>query len=278
MTDVLGTCTAWGDGVCVVAPEAGPPVEIAIADIVSGKPVPPRPSVRHRISPADAEAHVAALWPHLETQPLGGWTLRTDPAPEGRLRRRANSCLAMGDPGMPVAEADDAIRAFYDARNRPRWVQVELGSEHELALRDLGWAPFGSGDAHFQIAPVARALRACDAGLRRLPRGQDAAGAAMTPRYQEIGDQVRVTLGDGLATGDATYADDWLGLHGVEVDPAHRRRGLAHAVIAALLDWGAERGATTAWLHVETVNAPAITLYERLGFVTHHTCRYLALD
>ena len=50
MTDVLGVCTAWGDGRCVVAPETGPPVEIAIADIVSGKPVPPRPSVRHRVS------------------------------------------------------------------------------------------------------------------------------------------------------------------------------------------------------------------------------------
>jgi hypothetical protein len=43
MTDVVGMCTAWGDGVCVVAPESGPPVTIAIADIVSGKPVPPRP-------------------------------------------------------------------------------------------------------------------------------------------------------------------------------------------------------------------------------------------
>src|SRR6188472_1688067 len=45
MTDVLGVCTAWADGVCVVAPSSGgPPVTIRIADIVSGKPVPPRPS------------------------------------------------------------------------------------------------------------------------------------------------------------------------------------------------------------------------------------------
>ncbi|HEU5456401.1 MAG TPA: hypothetical protein VFU85_12020, partial [Nocardioides sp.] len=49
MTDLLGVCTAWGEGRCVIRPESGEPVEIALADIVSGKPVPPRPSVRHRV-------------------------------------------------------------------------------------------------------------------------------------------------------------------------------------------------------------------------------------
>src|SRR5690242_9497064 len=43
MTDLLGTCVSWGEGRCVIQPEAGEPVEIALADIVSGKPVPPRP-------------------------------------------------------------------------------------------------------------------------------------------------------------------------------------------------------------------------------------------
>ena len=37
--DLLGTCLSWGDGECVVAPESGEPVRIALADIVSGKPV-----------------------------------------------------------------------------------------------------------------------------------------------------------------------------------------------------------------------------------------------
>ena len=107
---------AWGDGVCVVQPESGDPVEIAIGDIVSGKPVPPRPSVRMRVSARDAELHTASLWPTVETAPLGEWVLRTDTAPVGRLRRRGNSCLAMGDPGMAVDEAAALIRRFYDER------------------------------------------------------------------------------------------------------------------------------------------------------------------
>ena len=108
MTDVLGVCTAWGDGRCVVAPEAGPPVEIAIADIVSGKPVPPRPSVRHRVSTRDAEEHTLSLFAGLETERLGDWVLRTVPVLEGRLVKRANSCLAIGDPGLDADRGCDA--------------------------------------------------------------------------------------------------------------------------------------------------------------------------
>jgi len=63
MTDVLGVCTSWGHGECVVVPESGEPVTIRLADIVSGKPVPPRASVRHRVSPLQAQLRALALWP-----------------------------------------------------------------------------------------------------------------------------------------------------------------------------------------------------------------------
>jgi GNAT superfamily N-acetyltransferase len=231
------------------------------------------------VSAADAESHVAALWPHLETEPLGAWTLRSDPAPVGRLRRRGNSCLAMGDPGLPFAEAEARIRAFYTARDRPVLAQVELGSAVEDEFRAAGWEPLGNGDAHFLIASLPRALRTCNAVLMSDSGRSSTHYPTPTPRYSETGaGQVTVELVDGdtvAATGAATYQRDWLGLHGLEVHPDHRRRGLGTAAIAALLEWGAEQGATTAWLHVETDNAPAEALYERLGFARHHTCRYL---
>ena len=40
--------------------------------------------------------------------------------------------------------------------------------------------------------------------------------------------------------------------------------------MAALLEWGAERGATTAYLQVLGHNAPALALYDAMGFTTHH--------
>jgi GNAT superfamily N-acetyltransferase len=74
----------------------------------------------------------------------------------------------------------------------------------------------------------------------------------------------------------AACRGDWVGFRSIEVHPEHRRRGLGLAVMDALLEWGAEQGATTAYLQVLGDNAPALALYERLGFVTHHAYRYLS--
>jgi ribosomal protein S18 acetylase RimI-like enzyme len=92
---------------------------------------------------------------------------------------------------------------------------------------------------------------------------------------EELPTRLTVSLPDGTARGAASLDGDWLCLHSLEVHPDHRRRGLARQVLAELLDWGASRGARTAWLHVESDNAPALGLYEGLGFRTHHLNRYL---
>ncbi len=268
-TDLLGVCTSWSDRDCVIRTESGADVRVALADIVSGKPVPPRPSVRHRVSVREAEQHTATLFPGLATESLGEWQLRHEPQPQGRPRKRANSCLAIGEPGRPLAEAADAVRGFYTARARPALAQVELGSPVEEGLGDLGWTVVPGGDAHFLLAPVAQVRR-------RL------AGVEMPPRVRLVtdGSQVSAFAGDldgpDWAVGHAGVDGDWIGVHGLVVEPAYRRRGLARAVMAELLDWGAEQGARTAWLHVETDNEPAAALYQGLGFAVHHTCRYLA--
>lgn len=264
-TDLLGVCLAWSAEGCVVQPEEGAAVTIPLELIVSGKPVPPRPPVRHRVSATDAEAHVASLWPDLEVEPLGGWRLRAHATVR---RRRATSCLALGDPGLPFAEAEAAIRRFYADRALPPRAQVELGSDQEAAFLDAGWRPMGDGDAHFQLASVAR--------VRRLLRSAPPPEGEPVPEVSAVRKRVQVDLGHAAVSG--ALDGDWLGIHGLLVDPAYRRRGLAHAALDALVEWGAEQGATTAWLHVETDNAPAIALYESLGFATHHTCRYLVTD
>jgi ribosomal protein S18 acetylase RimI-like enzyme len=79
------------------------------------------------------------------------------------------------------------------------------------------------------------------------------------------------------AKGRVAVEGDWAGITDVWVSPEHRRRGLAAVVMEAMLDWSAERGGTTAYLQVRGDNPPALALYERLGFRTHHTYRYLSL-
>lgn len=265
-TDVLGTCTAWGEDSLTIEREGHGPVVVPLAEVVTGKPVPPRASVRARVGDRDAEGHGLGLWPDMERVDLGSWVLRARPAGAGdRPRKRANSALAMGDPGIPLADATEEVRGFYDARGQVPMVQVAQGSEPERWFARLGWEVVPGGDSHFQVAPVSRALRSA---------GRGTADARLT----ESGSSCTVEVGDPAvaARGEAHLDGDWLGLHTLQVDPARRREGLGTAVVAELLDWGASRGATTAWLHVEVGNVPALALYERLGFVIHHSDRYLA--
>jgi ribosomal protein S18 acetylase RimI-like enzyme len=196
----------------------------------------------------------------VERVALGEWEIRTDPAPVDRLRKRANSCLAIGEPDRPFDAAAEAIRSFYAERDRQALAQVLVGSAEEEAFLAAGWRLVVPGEAELRLASLATTRRG-------LPRGDDAEVELI-----EDGPRVRVVVGH--SRGDAALDGSWLGVHSMVTDPSYRRQGFARRVLAALAGWGAEQGATTLWLHVETDNAPAIALYEGLGVRTHHVCRY----
>ena len=145
-----------------------------------------------------------------------------------------------------------------------RWSQVELGSEPDSAFAELGWTAVPGGDAHFLVTSLAMATRS--------------AGRDTDVVLEEDGPRVRVVRSiDGREIGSGRGAARRR-LAG-RARPRGRAastgaRGHATAMMAALLEWGAERGATTVWLHVETDNEPALALYGGLGFRIHHTNRY----
>ncbi|VXC00243.1 conserved hypothetical protein [Nocardioides sp. AX2bis] len=267
MTDLLGVCTSWGDQECVVQPESGPAVTIRLVDVVSGKPVPPRPSVRQRVSAREAEGHALVMWPTVATAGLGDWVLRTETEPRGRLLKRANSALAIGEPDVPLDDALARVVAFYATHDREPLLQVEAGSVVHAHAVSAGWDEVDGGASTFLLGSVSRALRACGSS-----------GAAPAPVLVEDGPRAHVVLeqdGRVLAQGRAAYDGDWLGVHALHVSDDQRRRGLATALMAELLDWGASHGARTLWLHVEVDNDPALALYERLGLLPHHDLAYL---
>jgi ribosomal protein S18 acetylase RimI-like enzyme len=74
----------------------------------------------------------------------------------------------------------------------------------------------------------------------------------------------------GLVTVEAEYA----GLFDIYTAPAYRGKGLAGALCSRLLEAGRERGATIGWLSVDAENAPAISVYRRLGFETAYEYWY----
>lgn len=260
LTDLLGLCVAWGDGVCVVRPESGPDVAVSLADIVSGKPVPPRASVRDRVPPAEAQRHGFALFPDLVTVPVGAWVLRDSPT---ATARRARSVLAFGPSGV-----DDDLEQVVAHYDRPVAAVLSGSPEHQRLLR-LGWVPESNdGDTLFQVAAVSQVARA----LRGHALPDDVPDPVLVDELP--GRWVRARIGD-LATGYAGCDGEWIGFGGLEVAPHARRRGLGLAVMAALLDWGAEQGTTTAYLQVLDDNVAALALYAGLGFRTHHRYCYL---
>ena len=74
--------------------------------------------------------------------------------------------------------------------------------------------------------------------------------------------------GDRVAgyVGSQTVCDE-TDMMNVAVHPDHRRKGIAEALIAALSAGLKERGNVCLTLEVRASNVPAITLYDKLGFV-----------
>ena len=256
-TDILGVCTSWSDGIAVIEPESGEPLHVPVAEIVSGKPVPPRPNVRLRIGVREAELLSAAIFPGTTSQDLGEWVLFDH---EVSVRRRPNSALAIGDPGVDLDEAIDRVEAFYRARHKRPRAKIEIGSTVEEALVARGWVE--DVTVEFQLAGIA-------ATRRLLPPPVEDADLEVT------GSQALFSFGDA-ARIMGTIERDWLAIHDLDVAEPHRRQGWATKAVATLLEWGAEQGARAAWLHVETTNGPGLALYEGLGFTEHHRCRYYA--
>jgi GNAT superfamily N-acetyltransferase len=249
------------------------------------------------ISIAALEMAAASGWRGTEEAALGGWLLR---AADG-FTGRANSALAVGDPGLPPATAIARVREWYRARGLPAMIAVPypLGrpqaSEIDRLLRERGW-PLRSGPATVMTAapgPIARAAGpiARAAGEPRVDvdskpdddwlaryhyRGQQPPPIVrrllMSAPWQAFG-SVR-EAGRTLAVGRVAVAAGWAGLTAVEVHPDHRRRGLATAITAALAAEVAARGVTGIYLQVEDGNAAARAVYRRAGFTDHHGYHY----
>lgn len=70
----------------------------------------------------------------------------------------------------------------------------------------------------------------------------------------------------GLITWRAASSDSSAEIRAVAVDPGARGRGIGRALFEAAHDALAAVGVTTAWLVTTNDNAPAIRLYESLGY------------
>lgn len=280
-TDVVGDLVAYDGSVLRVRDRDGGEHDVVLADVIAGHPVAARPAPRRVV---ELERVAAAGWPAVETEPLGDWRLRA----AGGFTGRANSALAIGDPGLPFASAAEKVRGWYAERGLPGRAAVVLPSPEDDAFAVLGWTPQDA--VLVQTADVAGVLDALPRSAVEVdvrPEPSDAWLARYTARGRVTPEGRRVLTGgpsvgfaqidDGaapLGIGRGVVVADWLGISAIEVDPAVRGRGHGKAITRALLEWGAANGARRAYLQVQAHNEPARSLYASLGFRTHHRYRY----
>jgi GNAT superfamily N-acetyltransferase len=87
----------------------------------------------------------------------------------------------------------------------------------------------------------------------------------------DVGDPPQIPIGvveaQIVTLGDVFEPKKVLHIRSVYVLDNHRRKGIARALLRAVLDWGRSVGCAEAGLNVLSRN-PARTLYEKLGFRT----------
>ncbi|MDQ1745928.1 MAG: N-acetylglutamate synthase [Frankiaceae bacterium] len=274
-TEIVGVVVSRTAEAVVVRRRDGSTVEVAVASVTAGRVVPPGPA--RRIGAAELEAIAAAGWRALETAPLGEWVRRAS----GGFTARANSALAVGDPGMPVDAALDAVETWYAERSLPPRVQ-SIGGAVEEVLAARGWHDTGRHDVMTaEIAHVLRPLAVSDLPLVRVDAAPDehwvAAYRAASGPLPAVAVEVLTNHPNAafLSMGNEAVArvavdGRWAGLFAVEVAPAARRQGLGRAVSAAALRWAVQQGARHAYLQAAGGNDAARGLYESLGFAIHH--------
>ena len=285
-TEVVGTLLAATATTLSVRRRDGTLVEVAVADVVAGRVVAPAPSAT--VDVAELHRVMASGWRALEAEPLGEWLLRA----AGGFTRRANSALVLGSPGMPLAQAVGRVEQWYADRGLPARLQVPASEADGLAevLGPRGWTV--ATTTSVMTAEAAHVLRAAadaaDVEVRIDSEPDDDWLAAYRSDAHPLPDVARrlLTNHDNVAFASVRSADacicvariavdgPWAGLFAVEVDPAHRRRGLARAVTAGAVRWAVERGARRCYLQVVADNSGAVTLWNRLGFGHHHDYVY----
>lgn len=297
-SDVIGELLSWDDGVLQLRSGDGEIVTVAESAVVAGRVVPPAPPRRPpgvpHVSVEDMQRIANAGWPAREVEEMGDWLLRA----HGGITGRANSVMAIGDPGLPLDEALSRIKAWYAERALPPLVQLPEQSALNSELEDRGWHQLHVTIVQTASLAATLALLSERADQSRLHTAvatePDVTWLSLMHDLDENDPEAHVEILSGpplvgfattfdgsrhqeaVGIGRVSIEGQWAGITSVDVAPERRRQGIGSIVMRALLEWAQDHGARAAYLQVRAKNEPALALYRQLGFVPHHPYCYRA--
>lgn len=224
-----------------------------------------------------------AAWPAFEEVVQDGWLLRFSQG----FSKRCNSVTAREAGNLELGRKIQECDRWYRTRSRPPIFRLTpfsapAGLDGALEQRgysvfeptlveglDLtggGWSRRGAVPDELRFLPLPEWVRTyhalAGAGGDQVAAHEQVLGSIRSPRALAV-----LTDGDGpMACGLGVLDGGLFGLFDFVTAPDRRRQGLGRRLLEALLAWGRERGAESAYLQVVRTNAPARSLYEGAGF------------
>jgi N-acetylglutamate synthase len=219
-----------------------------------------------------------------------GWLLRVSPG----KAKRARSVNAHFGSTLPLAQKIPYCERFYAERGLPVLFRITpflkpRNLETELAARDyeafdttlvqltrLYRAPEATPvtDVDF-VSPSPAAFAEAVGELQMTTPAQRTAfleRLSHTPLTTRA--VIAVMDGRPVGTGTVMLEDGLAGVFTMGTAPDVRARGIATGILATMLSWAWEHGATHAYLQVSADNHRAISVYRKFGFVDAYTYHY----
>jgi ribosomal protein S18 acetylase RimI-like enzyme len=228
------------------------------------------------------EACTLRAWPALETEHYDGWALRFANGYTGR----ANSVYPLYPSTIDLPTKLDTCEAFYRARGLNASFKLTAAAcppELDAQLERRGYAR--QNDTGVMAVDLRAATLPEPHQSVELDDHADDAWIDTYCAFNPAQARHRATIGkllakieprrhfatvrlndETVAIGLAVHDGQYVGLFDIAVRADVRRQGIGRALVSALLRQAQADGATTGYLQVVAGNAPAISLYQQLGF------------
>jgi ribosomal protein S18 acetylase RimI-like enzyme len=227
------------------------------------------------------EELAANAWPSLQSIVYDGWILRFAKG----YTKRANSVLPFYPSQRPLGEKIEQCERYYHRHGLPTIFKLTdmtepAGLDAELERRDYALIDRVSVQGRTLDSlpkPVHGEIRLSpvltdewlDHFLNLNPGHREHRETIVEMFGRHVLPCCFATLQQGdrtVACGLAIMQDGKVGLYDIVTDVQLRGQGFAGSLILHLLHWAKAKGAEKAYLQVVVENAPALRLYEKLGF------------
>lgn len=228
-------------------------------------------------------------WAPLKSMVYDGWVIRM----ANGYTNRANSIHPIHPSTTPLDEKVVLCEELYTRHGLPTIFKLTSASqppeldafliergyafEPEVSIQTLSLSKFET-DAFPDVTITAAPSSQWISAFRKMQN--------LSPLFSETLEKILANIlplkafasierdGEVIACGLGVLQSGYVGLYDIATDEHFRRHGYGKQIVESLIMWGKSQRASQAYLQVMVDNAPALQLYENLGFVERYRYWY----